>query len=446
MKKPFTGKYKEYIYDFTEPPANGFYNKYIEVQLENRNRIEKEKGFYLHMGNGDIDRDEFPIPKCLTDVIVRSVKTGYYRYSHPLGRPTTREIIADYENFIAKNKRYKKENVGVVVSATGGFSATLEILMQYNKFQGEALITQPSFPVYEALMWKRFKIKKVVGQEKNGFLPTPEEISSKINKNTKFVVLISPNFPFGKAYSKKDLEKIVDISNKTKTYIILDEIFYDLPFTEIANIGSVKKSQKYIIRIRGFSKDRSVPGFRIGYVVADSSFIHELNRYANHYYGLPPSLFEPFIEKDLIMRMLVKGKETVRFVDKHDLPSVARKKYDILGDSDKDLKEYKDNILKTLAAYKKNRDVIVKIFEKIPDTKIIIPDAGFNLGVKIQHKGKAFDFFKKLYFSTGVIIAPGESFDMPKSKGNWYRITFANNLEKMEIALQKIKKYLKSLN
>src|SRR4030042_5890594 len=108
MKKPIIGEYKEYTYNSTEPSANGFYNRYIEIQLKNRNRIAKEKGFYLHMGNGDVDRDEFPIPRCLTDVLIRSINSGYYRYSHPLGRPTTRQLIAEYENHIAKTERYKK--------------------------------------------------------------------------------------------------------------------------------------------------------------------------------------------------------------------------------------------------------------------------------------------------------------------------------------------------
>ncbi len=72
----------------------------------------------------------------------------------------------------------------------------------------------------------------------------------------------------------------------------------------------------------------------------------------------------------------------------------------------------------------------------------IIPDAGFNLGVQIQHKGATFDFFKKMFLKTGVILAPGEVFDMPTSSGNWYRLTFSNNLSKMLKALERVKAYL----
>lgn len=395
------------------------------------------------MGNGDVDRDEFPIPKCLTNVLIRSLEDGYYRYSHPLGRPTTRQLIAEYENYIAGQNIYEQKNVGLVLSATGGFAAAIEILMRHNNFQGDALLMQPSFPVYEAVLWKRFGIRKMIGQEQNGFLPTPDEIASCIDKNTKFIVLTSPNFPFGKTYSKQDLKRIVDLSNKTKTYVILDEIFYDIPFVELANIGAVKESQKYIIRIKGFSKDRAVPGFRIGYVIADESFIHALNQYANHYYGLAPSLFEPFIEKDIIMRMLLKGKKAIKTINLHDLPAIVNKKFKILGDSAKDLPEYKRSIEGTLLQYKRNRNAVIEKIQSIPKMRTLVPDAGFNLGVQIQHTGTTFNFFKQVFLKTGVILAPGEVFDMPKSSGNWYRLTFSNNLGKMLQALERVGDCLK---
>lgn len=440
MKTSIKSKHKEYIYDKTEPSSNGAYNKYIEIEVKNRNRIKKEKGFYLHMGNGDVDRKEFPIPKCLTRTIVRTLKNNYYRYSHPLGRPTTRQLISEYENFICGLNRYTLNNIGIVFGSTGGFSSAMEILMRYYKFQGSALFTQPTFPVYEAVLWKRFGIKKIIGHEKNGFLVTPKEIESQINEDIKFIILTSPNFPFGKAYSKKNLEEIVKISNRTKTYIIFDEIFYDLPFKEISNIGSVKDNQNYIIRIKGFSKDRAVPGFRIGYVLADESFINELNKFANHYYGFPPSLFEPFIEKDMMMRMLMKGKKEIKSVNLHDLPIVAKQKLQILGNSKKDLKEYKTNIQGTLKKYKNNRDTILSLIKNIPGMRVIAPDAGINLGVWIKHKGNSFTFFKKMFFETGVILAPGDVFDMPEL--NWYRFTFSNNLDVMKKALWRIKVFL----
>ena len=72
------------------------------------------------------------------------------------------------------------------------------------------------------------------------------------------------------------------------------------------------------------------------------------------------------------------------------------------------------------------------------------PDAGFNMGIKIDHSGDSFTFFQKLFFDTGVILAPGEVFDMPKSVGNWYRLTFANNLEKMLLGLDRVRDYLQS--
>ena len=439
MNRPLTNKYQDFICDSTEPRGNRFYRKYIKVWIDYHHIVEKRKGFFLHMGNGDIDREEFPVPQCLINVIEKSLRRQYFDYNHSLGDSLVRILIAEYENFIAGKRLYSKNNVGIVLSSTGGFSSIIEILMRHYKFQGHCLIALPTFPVYEAVVWKRFGIKKVAGKKQNAFLPTVKDIESAISEETRFIILTSPSFPFGKIYSGEDLSDIIKLSNRTRTYIILDEIFYDLPFGPIPNIGAVDLRQDYIIRIKAFSKDRSVPGLRIGYVLANEAVINELNRFADHYYGCPPTVFEAFIAEDIILRMLLKGGPDVN----PKLIKDNEKLFDLIGNYHMDLPEYRKNIVWTLAKFKENRDRVIAEIKNIPRMEAIGPDAGINMGIRIEHRGSTFNFFKELFFNTGVIIAPGEVFDMPADTGSWYRLTFANNLSKMLKGLLKIKDYLR---
>jgi len=143
------------------PRANRYYHRYIKAWLDFHGQVEKKNKFFIHMGSGDIDRDEFPIPKCLINSLIDSVRNSYFEYTYQLGNPYVRKVIADYENHIQGINRFTFNNVAIVLSATGGFSSVIQVLMKHYKYKGNAIIVQPTYPVYESVMWKTFKVKKI---------------------------------------------------------------------------------------------------------------------------------------------------------------------------------------------------------------------------------------------------------------------------------------------
>ncbi len=96
----------------------------------------------------------------------------------------------------------------------------------------EVLIPNPAFPAYEncvkicegAPVFYRLPAD-------NDFAFDIEEFKSKITAKTKAVVVISPSNPTGKIFTENDLRQIAQALKDTGVYLISDEIYSDLYFT-----------------------------------------------------------------------------------------------------------------------------------------------------------------------------------------------------------------------
>ena len=52
-----------------------------------------------------------------------------------------------------------------------------------------------------------------------------EELASKFNKNTKAIIVNTPNNPLGKVFSQKELEYIGELAIKWDVLCIMDEVY-----------------------------------------------------------------------------------------------------------------------------------------------------------------------------------------------------------------------------
>jgi len=89
---------------------------------------------------------------------------------------------------------------------------------------------------------------------------------SQITKKTKAAVVISPSNPTGKILTPDDLKQIADVLKGTGTYLIADEIYRDLYFTERPHSASEYYDKTIIVS--GLSKSLSMTGWRLGWAAS----------------------------------------------------------------------------------------------------------------------------------------------------------------------------------
>lgn len=167
------------------------------------------------------------------------------------------------KRIIARRYEVKEENVLV----TNGSVAAFYLLAQAWP-NAKSTILVPSFAEYEDAC-------KMNGHELN-FFPTHEDLSSLILEGQDFCWICNPNNPDGKLFSKTELISL--ISANKKTMFVIDQSYVSFTTEELFKPGDVLK-YKNLILVHSMSKAYSLPGLRLGYVIASPKIISELNKY-----------------------------------------------------------------------------------------------------------------------------------------------------------------------
>ena len=158
-----------------------------------------------------IGEPDFDTPKNIKDAAIKAIKDGYTHYGPSAGLPEARKVIADY---ISKTRNIDAIAEEVVITP-GGKPIIYFCLHALVGPGDEVIYPSPGFPIYESVI--NFVGARPVPApllEEKGFTFDIEHFESLINKNTKMMILNSPQNPTGGVISQEDLEAIADIAIK----------------------------------------------------------------------------------------------------------------------------------------------------------------------------------------------------------------------------------------
>jgi histidinol-phosphate aminotransferase len=134
---------------------------------------------------------------------------------------------------------------------------------------GEAIVVSPTFEMYKFYV----SINRGIVCESllnEGFDLSASEVLSVVNEKTKAIFICSPNNPTGKQFSRDEVLRVVEESDRL---VVLDEAYADF-----APYSLTRETTKYnnLLILRTFSKAFGLAGLRIGYGVGDSEIIEWL--------------------------------------------------------------------------------------------------------------------------------------------------------------------------
>ena len=141
----------------------------------------------------------------------------------------------------------------------------------------EAAMVQPGFQMYN-------QTAGTLGCKLNGpqfpadFHFPHQELKESVNTKTRLIVLINPNNPTGTSVSLEQIEDL--LKSFPDIPVLVDEAYYE--FTGETCV-SLLSSYPNLIVIRTFSKALALPSLRLGYVIASSDFILELQKIRGPY-------------------------------------------------------------------------------------------------------------------------------------------------------------------
>ncbi len=143
----------------------------------------------------------------------------FFRYEKSAGSPVLREAMAEwYKEYYGLD--VSAEHIAITVGGTGGISLSLLTLTNPGD---EIIIPDPSYPFYMLSAKHGLgdrKIKRLsIGKDR----VTRENLEQVVSKDTKLLVLTSPNNPNGVMYDEKTLKGIVELAREKDFFIMCDE-------------------------------------------------------------------------------------------------------------------------------------------------------------------------------------------------------------------------------
>jgi aspartate aminotransferase len=140
-----------------------------------------------------------------------------------------------------------------------------------------AIIPQPAWPAYEeCVLFARGRVIALNSTLDNGWEIDIEHLELELRKGARLLVLNSPNNPTGKIIGRKKFEEIVDMARKYQTLILSDEV-YDR-YAQASPPSVLETEYDNVVYINSFSKQFSLTGWRIAYLVTTKEKARQIRR------------------------------------------------------------------------------------------------------------------------------------------------------------------------
>ncbi|WP_127714685.1 aminotransferase class I/II-fold pyridoxal phosphate-dependent enzyme [Halobacteriovorax sp. HLS] len=203
-----------------------------------------------------------------------------FQYSPVAGFKTLREKVLTY---FEESRDVKASDTHSVLVSNGGKHSLANVFASIIDKDDEVIIPAPYWVSYpEMVSFYDGKPVTVASNIYDEFHPSLEDIESAINKNTKAIIINSPNNPSGVHYSEKWMRDFASLMLKYPDIIIIsDEIYYELSYFDPKPTYFYQYEKELIERtiiIDGVSKNMALTGLRIGFCIAPNDLISAMSR------------------------------------------------------------------------------------------------------------------------------------------------------------------------
>lgn len=355
----------------------------------------------ISLGVGEPD---FETPWHIRDEGIYSLEKGRTFYTANAGLMELREEINRYLNR-RFDLSYDPKN-GILVTVGG--SEAIDIALRAMVDPGdEVIIPQPSYVSYEpCAILAGAKPVIIELKNENQFRLTAAELEAAITDRTKVLILPFPNNPTGAIMERKDLEEIAKVIEKHDIFVLSDEIYAELCYTEQhVSIANIPGMWERTVLINGFSKSYAMTGWRLGYACGPNQIIEQM--YKIHQF------------------CIMCAPTTSQYAA-----------IDALKNGDGDVQMMRES-------YNQRRRYLLNAFKEM-GLECFEPFGAFYMFPCVKQFGMTSDeFASKLLHEEKLAVVPGNAFG--DSGEGFLRISYAYSLEKLKVAMGRLGRFVEKL-
>jgi aspartate/methionine/tyrosine aminotransferase len=333
-------------------------------------------------GEGDL-----PTPDFISEAAIRALREGHTFYTYQRGIPPLRQAIADY----------LQRHFAVVVDAervivTGSGMQAILLTMQALLGPGdEIVVISPVWPNIFAAIQMQGAIAKpaILKPCTDEWRLDLERLFAACGPKTRALFINTPNNPTGWVMSQADMLRVRDFARERDLWIVADEVYgqfvYDRP--RVTSFLELMEPEEKLIVTNTFSKNWSMTGWRVGWVVIPSS-----EAFAQVYENL--------------VQYNTSGSPA--FLQYGCLTAISK------GD------EYVRNLVERC---RQGRDLVCAYLSELPNVRLIRPCGAFYLFFQVEGEADSTAFALHMVDKANVGLAPGAAFG-PGGEG-FMRLCFA---------------------
>lgn len=215
-----------------------------------------------------VGEPDYDVPNEAIEKLYWAAKNGKNKYPDCKGLEELRNKLS------IKYSIKESDNLDITITsgASAGIYATVGICFNPGD---EVLLTDPFYIQYNEIL-KINNIKAVFVDTYPDFAFTIDRIKQHMTKNTRGIILNTPNNPTGIVYSDDQIKEIVNFAKENNILVIIDEIYSDFIFSEMPKSNPLNFGDN-IVLISGFSKSHCMTGWRLGYVIARKDLIYYMS-------------------------------------------------------------------------------------------------------------------------------------------------------------------------
>lgn len=363
--------------------------------------------------NLSVGEPDFNTPTHIKEAAKRAIDENYSFYTPVPGYLSLRKAICE---------KLKKENgldytPSQIICSNGAKQAVCNAFLCIVNPGDEVIIPTPSWVSYvEMVKLAEGKIVYIHAGIKQDFKITPDQLEKAITPKTRAIILCSPSNPTGSVYSKAELKGLADVLAKyPDIMIIADEIYEHINYVgRHESIAQFEDIKDRVIIINGVSKAYAMTGWRLGWLAAPQWVASACNKLQGQYTSGPSSIAQ-------------KAAEAAYSGDQACVEDMRQ-------------------------AFKRRRDLIVKLASDISGLNVNIPEGAFYIFPECSnyfgksYKGRTIDNSADLAMflleEGHVACVGGAAFGAP----DCIRFSYATSDENITEAMRRVKATLAKLN
>jgi len=225
---------------------------------------------------------DFAAPAEIKAAARAAIESDVNQYAITWGAKSLRHAIARQMGVWQGIEVDPEKNVTVCCGST---EAMISTLLAVCNAGDEVVIFEPFYENYgpdSVLSGAKSKFVKLRPPVSEGGEWTfdEKELRAAFDKNTKAVIVNTPNNPTGKVFTRAELELIRDLCVEFDVLAITDEIYEHILYdgTTHISMASLEGMRERTVTINGMSKTYSVTGWRVGWAVAPEKITNAIRK------------------------------------------------------------------------------------------------------------------------------------------------------------------------